>query len=165
MWKNRIVGFKEEAPDQLLGSPNNWRFHPQNQQALFVKVINDIGIIAPVIANRRSGRIIDGHMRVTLAMRQNIPTIPVLYVDLTEEEEREALATFDSIGAMAGVDGQMLTELLGEITELDLSFSPFVDQILEAEGVKAPEIEEMREKEPKPKEDIECPVCGTMIHR
>jgi hypothetical protein len=163
MWKNRIVGFKEEAPDQLLASPRNWRYHPQNQQALFVKVINDIGIIAPVICNAQTGTIIDGHMRVTLAMRQNIPTIPVLYVDLTEEEEREALATFDSIGAMAGVDGQMLTELLGEITELDLSFSPFVDQILEAEGVKEPEIEEMREKEPKAKEDIECPVCGTII--
>jgi len=27
-WRNRIVGTGEEAPDQLLANPQNWRTHP-----------------------------------------------------------------------------------------------------------------------------------------
>ena len=27
-WRNRIVGTGEEAPDQLLANPANWRIHP-----------------------------------------------------------------------------------------------------------------------------------------
>jgi hypothetical protein len=102
-------------------------------------------------------------MRVTLAMRQNIAKIPVIYVNLTEEEEREALATFDSVGAMAGCDDRMLSELLNEVTNLDLSFGPFASQILEVEGVKEdfsdkPKIE-------KPRKPVECPVCGNVIQK
>ena len=31
-WRNRIVGHGEEAPDQLLANPKNWRIHPKAQQ-------------------------------------------------------------------------------------------------------------------------------------
>lgn len=31
-WRNRIVGYGEEAPEQLLASPWNWRIHPGHQQ-------------------------------------------------------------------------------------------------------------------------------------
>ena len=31
-WVNRIVGTGEEAPDQLLANPRNWRVHPKAQQ-------------------------------------------------------------------------------------------------------------------------------------
>jgi hypothetical protein len=28
-WRNRIIGHGEEAPDQLLANPRNWRIHPK----------------------------------------------------------------------------------------------------------------------------------------
>ncbi len=31
-WRNRITGTGEEAPDQLLANPANWRVHPKAQQ-------------------------------------------------------------------------------------------------------------------------------------
>jgi hypothetical protein len=31
-WRNRISGAGEEAPDQLLANPANWRIHPKAQQ-------------------------------------------------------------------------------------------------------------------------------------
>jgi hypothetical protein len=31
-WRNRITGSGEEAPDQLLANPANWRIHPKAQQ-------------------------------------------------------------------------------------------------------------------------------------
>ena len=31
-WRNRIIGSGEEAPDQLLANPANWRIHPKAQQ-------------------------------------------------------------------------------------------------------------------------------------
>jgi hypothetical protein len=58
MWKNRIVGLGEETPDQLLANINNWRIHGTDQQALFTKVVNDIGVISPVLVNSVTGRII-----------------------------------------------------------------------------------------------------------
>ena len=30
-WRNRITGSGEEAPDQLLANPANWRIHPKAQ--------------------------------------------------------------------------------------------------------------------------------------
>jgi len=29
-WRSRIVGEGEEAPDQLLANPDNWRVHPKD---------------------------------------------------------------------------------------------------------------------------------------
>jgi hypothetical protein len=31
-WRNRITGSGQEAPDQLLANPANWRIHPKAQQ-------------------------------------------------------------------------------------------------------------------------------------
>ncbi len=39
----------------------------------------------------------DGHLRVALALSSNQKSIPVEYVELSESEEAEALATIDPI--------------------------------------------------------------------
>jgi hypothetical protein len=50
------------------------------------------------------------------AISEGAPVIPVVYVDLSEEEERLALAILDPIGAMARNDGDRLDELLASIS-------------------------------------------------
>jgi len=38
-WKNRIIGYGEEEPDQLLANPKNWRIHPSDQQEAVETVV------------------------------------------------------------------------------------------------------------------------------
>jgi DNA modification methylase len=74
-----------------------------------------VGWVQQVMVNRRTGFVVDGHARVALAISRNEPSVPVLYVDLSPEEEALVLATLDPIGAMAGRDQARLDELLADI--------------------------------------------------
>src|SRR3990170_3494486 len=91
-WRSRIVGSGEEAPDQLLANPANWRIHPKAQQEALAGVLGQVGWVQQVLVNRRTGHVVDGHLRVALALRQEAPTVPVLYVELSEAEEKLVLA-------------------------------------------------------------------------
>jgi hypothetical protein len=64
-WRNRITGAGEEAPDQLLANPRNWRLHPRNQQAALAGSL-DAGRrwVQQVMVNRQTGFVVDGHARV-----------------------------------------------------------------------------------------------------
>jgi hypothetical protein len=42
-WRNRIGGSGEEAPEQLLANPGNWRIHPRNQQAALAGALDTVG--------------------------------------------------------------------------------------------------------------------------
>jgi ParB-like chromosome segregation protein Spo0J len=109
------VGHGEEAPDQLLANPRNWRVHPKAQQDALAGALGEVGWVAGVIVNKRTGHVVDGHARVGLAISRNEPTVPVVYVDLDENEEAIVLASLDPLAAMAVTDAEKLAELLGEI--------------------------------------------------
>ncbi len=122
-WRSRIVGEEDVAPDQLLANPLNFRVHPKAQQEALSETLDRIGFVQRVVVNRTTGHVVDGHARVELALRRGQPTIPVVYVELTEAEERLALATLDPIGAMAGTDDVLLEQLLGDIRAGDESLA------------------------------------------
>jgi DNA modification methylase len=127
--KSRIVGEGTEAPDQLLANPENFRRHPKPQQEALEAALSELGWIQRVIVNERTGHIIDGHLRVELALRRDEPEVPVLYVDLTENEERIALATLDPISGLAYHDEQQLEELLAAITTDNDELAAFLDSL------------------------------------
>jgi hypothetical protein len=114
-WKSRIVGYGEEAPDQLLANPQNFRIHPQTQQKALKAAISEVGFIAPVLVNRTTNRVLDGHLRVALAISEDQETIPVAYLELTEEEEAIALASLDPITGLAVNDKELLKTLIDSI--------------------------------------------------
>ncbi|AMO58242.1 DNA modification methylase [Endozoicomonas montiporae] len=111
-WKDRITGQGKENPEQLLANPQNWRIHPKHQQDALKGALEEIGWIQQVIVNQRTGHLIDGHLRVELSMREGETEVPVIYVDLSEDEEKIALATIDPLSAMAETDQGMLDRLL-----------------------------------------------------
>ena len=115
-WRNRITGAGEEAPDQLLANPANWRVHPKAQQEALAGALDTVGWVQQVLVNRRSGFVVDGHARVALALSRGEATVPVLYVDLEPDEEALVLATLDPIGAIATRDEEKLRALLAEVT-------------------------------------------------
>jgi DNA modification methylase len=114
--RSRIVGEGEEAPDQLLANPLNWRTHPKHQADALEDLLKQVGWVQRVIVNRRTGHIVDGHLRVQVGLRRNEPSIPVIYVDLSEDEERLVLAVLDPIGGLAGVDQDLLDQVLAGIS-------------------------------------------------
>jgi len=85
--------------------------------------------VQQVIVNKRTGNLIDGHLRCQLAAREGATTIPVVYVDVSEEEEALVLATLDPIGAMAATDKQKLDELFADIQSENENVRKMMDDI------------------------------------
>lgn len=110
-WRNRIVGHGEEAPGQLLANPANWRIHPKAQQDALAGVLDEVGWVQDIIVNQRTGHVVDGHLRVSMAISREEATVPVKYVDLSDDEERLVLASLDPLAAMAVTDEDMLAKL------------------------------------------------------
>lgn len=110
--KDRIIERGVVDPKKLVPNPKNWRTHSDRQRAALEGVMEEIGFIQQVIVNRRTGHIVDGHLRVKTAIENGMKEVPVGWVDLTEEEEALALATFDPLGALAGTDAEILDSLL-----------------------------------------------------
>lgn len=119
-WRNRIVGTGDEDPTQLLANPRNWRTHPAAQRAALRGSLDEVGWVQQVMVNRTTGHVVDGHARVEEAITRREPTVPVLYVELSEAEEAVVLATLDPISAMAGRDHDLLTDLLADVRVSDV---------------------------------------------
>jgi len=128
-FRNRITGSGSERVDQLLANPANWRLHPENQQQALAGAIDDIGFIRSVTVNRTTGCVLDGHLRVTLAARSGVDSLPVEYVELSEAEEAEALLTLDPIGAMAAADKTKLDELMRSVQSDDARVQAMLERI------------------------------------
>lgn len=129
-WRNRIVGHGEQPASEFLANPLNWRIHPQFQQEAMAGALNEIGWIDEVTVNKNTGRIVDGHLRVTLALRAGDRTpVPYKEVDLTEEEEALALATKDPIAALAVTDNAQYLALLDGVTSGEAALQQLLDQV------------------------------------
>lgn len=132
MWRNRIVGSGEERPDQLLANPHNWRLHPDIQQDELSKVLQRVGWVQNVIVNQRTGHVVDGHLRIQLAMWHDEETVPVTYVDLSPSEEKLVLAVLDPLAALATRDEEKLstlrTDVVTEIPDIDLDMDAILNR-------------------------------------
>ena len=134
-YQNRIVGHGDIAPDQLLANPKNWRVHPQAQQDALSAVLERVGWVSDVIVNERTGYVVDGHLRVALAISKGEPSVPVKYVDLSPEEEALVLTTLDPIAAMAGADKDALEALLIDLGSENGAVRDLLDNLAKNQGI------------------------------
>ena len=165
MYKNRIIGSGEESLDNILFNPRNWRIHPLNQQDALKGVLEEVGWVQQVIINKRTGNLIDGHLRCQLAAREGNKTIPVLYVDIDEAEEELVLATLDPIAGMAATDKAKLDRLFQDINSDNENVQKLISEIAEKEGVlgELPTLEELEEKYGEPDETQFWPVIRLQV--
>jgi len=84
-WRSRIVGHGEVAPAELVPNPRNWRTHPSDQQAALSGALAEVGWVAEVTVNRTTGHVVDGHLRIELALTRKEKSVPVTYVELSED--------------------------------------------------------------------------------
>lgn len=115
-WRNRIIRHDNVDPNALMPNPKNWRRHSSGQAAALESVLDDVGWVQSVIVNERSGNLVDGHLRVLQAIERGQEKIPVTYVDLSEKEENEILATLDPLAMMASANTEALDALLSTIS-------------------------------------------------
>jgi len=152
-WRNRIVDHGEVDPASLEPNLHNWRRHPADQRRALEGALAEIGWIQAVVVNRRTGRLVDGHLRVLAAIDAGEPVIPVTWVELTDDEERIALATFDAIASLATRDDSALADLLALITADDEDLNTFLGGLggrtsFDDDGFDDPVVPEAGTREP-----------------
>ncbi len=135
---NRIVGYGTKPADQFQANPMNWRVHPEAQRTALAGVLESVGWAAPVIENVRTGHLIDGHERVWQALQAGVE-VPYVQVDVSENEERTLLTTFDPIGAMAETDREALASLMADVQSDDARVQELIAGIAERENVILPD--------------------------
>lgn len=150
-WSSRIVGHGMVKAGQFLANPANWRTHGLAQEGQLVSVLHDIGFVQSVIVNKRTsskwGRergvetLVDGHLRVKAALgRDEEQEVPVVYVDLSPEEERRVLLTLDPLAEMAGRDQEILAELKQQVQvewpDSDMDLDAFIRTTAERDAAK-----------------------------
>lgn len=136
-WADARVGRDPAVdPEQLLANPANPRIHPTRQQKAQYAILSRLGWGADVLVNQRTGRVIDGHMRIALAITHG-QTVPVSYIDVDEKTEREWLAVYDAVGRMAIIDTDMYEDLVADFEDPDPSLAKMFDDIMPSTPDKA----------------------------
>jgi len=158
-FKNRIIAYGTKAADQFAANPDNPRLHPQFQRDVMQAALSELGWLAPVVENARTGYLIDGHERVMQALLDN-ESVPYIQVDLSPAEELLALATFDPIGELAYYDPEQVNQLLGQIS---IDNPPLQRLLNQLGGNIAQTSAETAKTDPEPNAPILCPCCGAII--
>jgi hypothetical protein len=147
--RNRIVSYADVAPGELLEHPDNLVIHTAEQEAQMEHLLKTVGWVARVLVNKNSGRIIDGHMRVVVAQRNGAKTVPVAYLDLSDDEERKALLYLKRTTALARIDPVNLEVLINSVVTDDDTVSQMLQAFAAEAGVLA------KQERDKPREVVE----------
>lgn len=161
-FRNRIVRYREVDPNDLVANPLNWRIHSATQQLAMTGSLVEVGWIAPVITQDGTDYVIDGHMRVAIALRENEPTVPVVDVDLDDDEAATMIATFDPLGAMAITDREKYAELYDRVDVEDAALREIIETMNAGAnlGAMTTPPDEFPSYDDDIATDHECPKCG-----
>lgn len=149
VFQNRIIGYATKPADQFQANPLNYRKHPQRQRDAVNGSLRELGWIAAVVENVQTGNLIDGHERVWQALKNN-EDVPYLQVDLTEAEERLALAIFDPITNMAETDAAILDELLQDVNTGEAALQELLATLATDAGLYSANVDFGVDKNAKP---------------
>lgn len=137
--RDRIKEFRRVKASELIPHPQNWRLHPESQQNALRAILAEVGYVDAIMARETPDglQIIDGHLRAETTPDTEVP---VLVVDLDDEEAKKVLATFDPISGLAGTDEEMLQRLLDDLE--------FESDILEHIGLDDTPVQAMAPDDP-----------------
>jgi ParB-like chromosome segregation protein Spo0J len=113
--RDRIKEFRRVLASELRPNPRNWRTHPPAQQDALRGLLAEVGYAdALLVRELPDGELmlIDGHLR---AETTPDAIVPVLVLDVDEEEAGKILLTLDPLAAMATTDSEQLQRLLSEV--------------------------------------------------
>jgi hypothetical protein len=129
MIKDRIKELRRVPAKLLVPHPKNWRTHHARQQDVLQGILSEVGYADALLARELpdgSLQLIDGHLRAKTTPDQ---LVPVLIVDLNDQEAEKLLAVLDPIAALAGTDTDLLAEIVSRIETENEAVQQFVDEL------------------------------------
>src|ERR1700730_8534225 len=113
--RNRIKELRWVRASELVPHEKNWRVHTPQQTAALKGLLAEIGYADALIARELPDgklQLLDGHLR-----RETTPNmeVPVLVLDVTQEEGNKILLTLDPLAAMAEADKTSVDALLATV--------------------------------------------------
>lgn len=114
----------------------NAKRHSAEQVAAARAMISSVGWLTEILVNKKTGRILDGHLRVEIAISIGEPTVPVRYIEVGDEREASIIAAFDTSTRMASWDKEKAESLLESLLDRDLSFSGLAKTLAECASIE-----------------------------
>ena len=114
---------------ELRPNPHNWRTHPQAQRDALRGVLAEIGYADALLARALPDgglELIDGHLRAETTPDMEVP---VLVLDLSEEEAAKLLAVHDPLAGLAEADNESLSRLLAEVETDNEALQKLLDDL------------------------------------
>jgi len=161
-WKKLAVRMRDVDPRSLTANPKNWRIHGAAQREALRGSIHELGYGDPVELMDGTDLILDGHLRVDLAIQEGQETITVVDMALyTDAEADQYLLTKDPIAAMATADKERLDTLMRGVSTGEAGLQAMLADMAEREGITLPTApDEFASYDENVATEHRCPACG-----
>ncbi len=113
--RDRIKELRRVRASELRPNPRNWRTHPERQRDALRGVLAEIGYADALLARELpdgSLELVDGHLRAETTPDLEVP---VLVLDLSEQEAAKLLVLLDPLAGLAETDSDVLARLLADV--------------------------------------------------
>jgi len=138
----RVISIEHVDIDLLKPDPANPRKISDAQIEALTRSIVEFGVIQPILVRREDNTVIGGHQRLLAARRLGMKTVPVIFLDLTQEQARLLNIALNQISGEWDQEllAHMLADLQG-VDGIDLTLSGFdegeLDKLLKSLDVRA----------------------------
>jgi DNA modification methylase len=127
--RNRIKELRWVRASELVPHGRNWRVHTPQQTAALKGLLAEIGyadaLIGRILPDGKIG-LIDGHLRKSATPKMEVP---VLIVDLNDEEADKLLLTLDPLASMAEADQNKVMALLETVRSDSQAVASLLERI------------------------------------
>lgn len=128
--RDRVRELRRVKAGLLRPHPRNWRTHPDAQRDALRGVLAEVGFAGALLARELpdgSLELIDGHLRAETTPDMELP---VLVLDLNEEEAQKLLAVHDPLAAMATVDVPTLSALVDQVETQNAAVRQLLEDLI-----------------------------------
>jgi DNA modification methylase len=127
--RDRIKELRRVRARDLLPNPHNWRRHPQSQTAALRGLLEEVGYADALLARELPNgqlELIDGHLRAQTTPDQ---IVPVLVLDLNEQEAKLVLLTLDPLASLAEAEAEQIKALLEMVRTENVAVQELLEQV------------------------------------
>lgn len=96
----------------LKDHPDNWKIHTKRQLDALDTEFSTVGWVLPLVYNKRTGRLLDGHGRKRTDYARQKKIVPVVIGSWPPEEEDQIMLHLDPIGGMFETEGAKFRALM-----------------------------------------------------
>ena len=127
--RDRIKELRRVKAKDLVPNRKNWRVHPKAQARALRGLLAEVGYADALLARELPDgklQLIDGHLRAETTPNA---IVPVLVLDVSEEEADKLLLTLDPLAGMAEADAGRIKALLASVRTDSVAVGELVERI------------------------------------